>query len=244
MIQIKLLKEQNLKNYTIMEAFPGIGLVGPMAGSYMIEKLKMEYIGHIESDQFPPITTIHHSIPMFPARIYKNEKLKLLLFMSEFTISPLLVYQLALEILAFARKYGAEKIVSVGGMPAQKPVDTIYIASSNSAILKKAQKMGLKAIEEGVVSGVSAALLVGAAEYKIPAFDILVEVNPSITDPKYAEIAIEGLNKVLDIDIDLSELDKEAKIVEAKIREMLSKVKNTHDQYASSSESTGPSMYA
>ncbi len=244
MIQIKILKEQNLKGYTILETFPGIGLVGPMAGSYMIEKLGMEYIGHMESDQFPPIATIHHSIPMFPARLYKSDKMKLLLFMSEFTISPLLVNQLANEVLAFARKYGADKLVSVGGMPSQKPTDTIYIASSNGAVLKKAQKMGIKTIEEGVVSGVSAALLINAAEFKIPAFDILVEVNPSITDPKYAEIAIEGLNKVLGIDIDLSELDKEAKIVEAKIREMLSKVKNTHEQYASSSESTGPSMYA
>ena len=42
MIEIKLFKNYNLSGYTLIDAFPGIGLVGPMAGSYMIEKLEME----------------------------------------------------------------------------------------------------------------------------------------------------------------------------------------------------------
>ena len=32
MIEIKLFKDYNLKNYTLIDAFPGVGLVGPMAG--------------------------------------------------------------------------------------------------------------------------------------------------------------------------------------------------------------------
>ena len=58
MIEIKLFKEQALKGYTLIEGFPGAGLVGPMASSYIIEKLGMEYIGKIESEQFPPIAVI------------------------------------------------------------------------------------------------------------------------------------------------------------------------------------------
>ncbi len=246
MIEITMNKDQHLNGYTIIEAFPGIGLVGPMAGSYMIEKLNMEYIGRIESELFPPIAAIHNSTPMFPARIYKSDKYKLLLFISEFTIPPVLVHQLSDELLAFARKYSILQIISVGGMPAQKPGNTIYITSCDKDILKKATRTGIKPISEGVVAGVSAGILIKAPQYKIPAINVLVEVNPNLTDPIYAEIAISGLNKILDIDIDLSELDKEAKEVETKIKEMLKKVKDTHDTYASSDSISdqGPSMYA
>ena len=244
MIEIKLFKEQELKGYTLIEGFPGAGLVGPMASSYIIEKLGMEYIGKIESEQFPPIAAIHNSKPMSPARIYKSEKTKLIIFLSEFTIPSQLVNPLADEVLAFARKYGIAKIISVGGMPAQKLSDTVYVASSNPDILKKAQTKGIKPITEGVVAGVSASLIVKSQEYNIPSLEILVEVNPSIMDPKYAELAITGVNKLFDTNIDLSELDKEAKEVEAKIRDILKKVKTSHQNYANAEESAGPSMYA
>ena len=44
MINIKIFKKKDLKNYTLIEGFPGLGLVGPMAISYIIEKLGMDYI--------------------------------------------------------------------------------------------------------------------------------------------------------------------------------------------------------
>ncbi len=246
MIAIKITNDKGLKGYTLIEAFPGIGLVGPMAGSYMVEKLGMDYIGYIDSELFPPIASIHNATPMRPARIYKSDKYKFLLLISEFTIPPMLVYPLADEILAFARKYSLQRIVSVGGMPSQKPGDIIYVASSDKELLKKAAKSGIKAIQEGVVAGVNAALLVKSQDYGISTFDVMAEVDPRITDPKYAETAIEGLNELLDMDIDLEELDKEAKEVEAKIRELLKKVRESHEQYAQgdASPETGPSMYA
>ncbi len=42
MIEIILNKQQSVSGYNLIEAFPGIGLVGPMAGSYMIEKLNLD----------------------------------------------------------------------------------------------------------------------------------------------------------------------------------------------------------
>ena len=72
----------------------------------------------------------------------------------------------------------------------------------------------------------------------------MAEVNPQIMDPKYAETALIGLNKIIDIDIDLKDLEAEARIVETKIRDMLKKMKETPEHYNKSTEATGPSMYA
>ena len=244
MIEIKLFKNCDLKDYTLIDAFPGVGLVGPMAGSYMIEKLKMEYIGYIDSDEFPPIAAIHYSVPMFPARIYRDEKYKLLVAMSEFVIPAGTVYSLSRELLAFVRKNGISKTISISGMPSQKPSDVAYITSPDQNVIKKAVKLGLKTISEGVVAGVGAVLMTNSNQYKVESMNILVEVNPQMMDPKYAEIAILGLNKLTDINIELKDLEEEAKVVESKMRDVLKKMRETPEHYNKSAEATGPSMYA
>ncbi len=246
MMQIRLFKDESLEGYTVLEAFPGVGLVGAMAGSYIIEKLGMEYIGTVESDFFPPITAVHDGVPMFPSRIYKSEKLKLVLFMAEFQIPINGIRQLAQEMLSFAKKYSISGMVSVGGIPSNKPTENIYVVS-NGDIGKISSQTGISSMGDGLIAGVSASLLNYSKDYGISATDILVEINPSIMDPKYAELAITGLNKLLGIDIDLSELHKEAKIVEAKIREMLKKIKEHQDQIGPAAAPLPPtdqSMYA
>ncbi len=244
MIEIKLFKDYNLKNYTLIDAFPGVGLVGPMAGSYMIEKLKMEYIGYIDSNEFPPIAAIHYGTPMFPARLYKDDKYKLIVAMSEFVIPAGTVYELSRELLAFVRKNGISKTISISGMPSQKPSENVFITSPDGETLKKAAKLGMKTISEGVVAGVGAVLMTNSNQFKVESMNILVEVNPQMMDPKYAEIALRGLNKLINIDIELKSLQEESKIVEAKMRDVLKKVKETPEHYNKAAEATGPSMYA
>ncbi len=243
MMQIKLFDEKNLKGYTLIEGFPGAGLVGPMAASYIIEKLNMKYIGYIDSDLFPPITAVHDGVPMFTARIYEDDKNKLAVVLSEFTIPTNAVHDLGLELLSFVRKYGIAKIISIGGMPSQQLSNDAFVIASQKDLFDRAVKLGLKPIEEGVIAGVSAVLLTGASQLSIPMVDILVEVNPEIMDPKYAEIAINALNKLINTQIDLSELEKETKEVESKVREILKKAKETHDHYNKAAEAVEPPTY-
>ncbi|MDE1860986.1 MAG: proteasome assembly chaperone family protein [Candidatus Micrarchaeota archaeon] len=244
MIEIKLFKDCNLSGYTLIDAFPGAGLVGPMAGSYIIEKLGMEYIGYIDSDAFPPIAAIHGGMPMFPARLYKDDKYKIALVISEFVIPSDVIYQLSRELLAFVRKNRIAMVISLSGMPAQKQSTNAFIASPNAGLVDKAAKQGLKKIDEGVVAGVGAILMTNSEQFNVISANILVEVNPQLMDPKYAEIAIEGLNKIIGTNIDLKALDEEAKVVEAKIKEMLKKMKESPEHYNNAAEATGPSMYA
>jgi Archaeal enzymes of ATP-grasp superfamily len=244
MIGIKFFEEINLNGYILIEGFPGAGLVGAMANSYMIEKLGMKYVGYIDSESFPPIAVIHNAVPMFPVRIYADRDRKILAMISEFTIQTELVHELGYELIDFVRKTGIKEIVSIGGIPAEKPSDDAFIVSTNENILKNAIAAGIKPIEDGVVAGVSAVLLANSSVLDIPIIDILVEVNPEITDPKYAEIALSSLKKIINLEIDLSELEKETKIVEAKIRQMVKKAKISHESYKNATDTSGPSMYA
>ena len=95
-----------------------------------------------------------------------------------------------------------------------------------------------------MVAGVGAVLMTNSDQFKVVSMNILVEVNPQLMDPKYAEVAILGLNKLININIDLKDLEEEAKVVEEKMREMLRKMKETPEHYSKAAEATGPSMYA
>jgi len=92
---------------------------------------------------------------------------------------------------------------------------------------------------------VSALLLMKAALDKGNDICIMVPVHQNIADPAYAEIAITSLNKLMNLNIDITDLDKEAKIVQAKIKEIISKHKESHESYKKAVDDTsGPSMYA
>ena len=106
----------------------------------------------------------------------------------------------------------------MSGMPSQKPTENAFITSHDQEVIKKAEKLGIKQVSEGVVAGVSALLLTGSKQYNVPALDILVEVNPTVMDPVYAEVALKRAQQAARHDIDLSELAEEAKEVEVKDR--------------------------
>lgn len=243
MIQIKLFEEEKLNGYTLIEGFPGAGLVGPMANSYMIERLSMKYIGYIESDAFPPIAAVHNGTPMFPVRIYKDDRYKIVVVISEFTIPLEVIRQLGDEIVNFVRKQGIKEVISISGMPVQKPGDNAYAIASTKALMDKAKNAGINPINEGVVAGVSALILSYGMLFNLPVLDILVQVDPAIMDPKYAVIAITNLKKIINIEINTAELEKESKLVETKVREILKNTRDSHESYKNAVDATGPSTY-
>ena len=246
MIEIRLFEERNLKGYTLVEGFPGAGLVGPMAISYIIDKLNMKYIGFMEGENFPPLVSVHKNEPMPPIRIYCAEKEKIVTIFAEFALTIDMVSEISNVVYNFIRKNGITTIYSIGGIPDQTDQGnrTPFVITSNISYIKAAQNAGLKPVEEGVATGVSALLLLKATMDKLQDINIMVPVQQNIIDPIYAEVAINSINKLMNLNIDVTELDKEAKMVEAKIKELINRHKETLETHKKAVDSTGPSMYA
>ncbi len=247
MINIRLAQKPNLKGYTVLEGFPGAGLVGPMAISYIVEKLEMDYIGSIDSDSFPPLIAIHNNMPMPPVRIYASEKYKLVTVLAEFAIPIDITHELSTKFYDFIKTQGITRIISISGIPSQQSNidnEVIFGVGSTDQIRKEITKSGIKMVGEGVATGVSALILMNAAMEGIPDINVLIPVDPNILDPKYAELAIKSINKLANLKVDVSELDKEAKEVEAKIRELVKRNKEVQDVHKRVVDEAGPSMYA
>ncbi len=248
MVEIRLNKSIDFKGMTFVEGFPGAGLVGPMTISYMIEKLKPVYIGYIEGDELPPIMSVHSGTPMPSIRLYYSKEGRFVCILSEYSIPPELVYPISDKIIKFVRDGGFSEIISIGGMPVrdgdEKYLDTVFSISSNDKCAARTVKIGMKRVNEGVSTGIGAVLMLKSVEDKIDNINILVPVRDGITDPKYAELAIQNINNLMKLEIDVTELEKEAKMVEAKINELIEKNKSAHQTLKGEPDQAGPSMYA
>lgn len=250
MIKIRLNKNVDLENYTFLEGFPGVGLVGAMSISYIIEKLEMEYIGYLESKEFPPLISIHETIPMPPVRIYISEKYKLISIFAEFSIPIELTYELADEIFQFIKDQKISKIISISGIPINKNTNeneldknNVFFVASDKKLVKQIENSEIKPISEGISSGINALLLFKAVSNNIDAINILIPIDPAVVDPKYAESAIKTINKLLELEIDTQELAREAKQAESKIQTIIKKGKETHKQLKKAIDEAEPSMY-
>ena len=71
-MEVKLWKKP--KNCTIIEGFPGFGLVGTIASEFLIEHLKTEQIGKILFDDMPAMVAIHENKVVEPLGIFYNQK--------------------------------------------------------------------------------------------------------------------------------------------------------------------------
>lgn len=238
-VKIILDKKVNIENYILIEGFPGIGLVGTIAAGYIIEKRKMEVIGHIVSDKFPPMVTIHQGKPFYPARIYMDKKTKFCVLLSEFVVPTITVNSLADEILKFAKQNKIKQIISLAGMTSAKEKEEeakIFGIVSNTEMENYLKKKNVTFIKEGVTTGVSGVLIAKCATENFPAATLLVASKYGYPDPRAAALLIEQLDRIVGLRVDTKDLLAEAGKIEERVRKLLTQIKKGGTTYKKAEE--------
>ena len=125
--------KNNFKGYTLIEGFPGMGLVGTIAAKYIVEKCGLEYAGYIDSDIFLPVIRVHEGMPIRPARIYVDRKRKVAVLISEQVISKQFTNMVAKKTAQWIEQKGFAELVSLSGVqatPGSGQREIIYLISS------------------------------------------------------------------------------------------------------------------
>lgn len=245
MIEIKLIKNVKLNRPYFIEGLPGLGLVGTVAATYLVQKLNMEYIGYVRSKDFPPLVAIHDYKPYYPIRIYYSKKYNLIAMLSEFIIPMNMVQEMSEALLAFIKKYKIRGVISLGSITIKGEQDTVYVITSEHKKLAKKIKdiPDVEIIKEGATTGVTAMLLAEGMMQKIPVISLLAEAHSEYVDPKGASMVLNVLNELLGMDINTKELDKEAKEIDRQMKNIIEKGKRVQKRYKEIEKGSLESMY-
>ncbi|MFH1586281.1 MAG: PAC2 family protein [Candidatus Diapherotrites archaeon] len=243
-VDIVEFKSKSLKGYTLIEGFPGMGLVGTIGAKYLVEKMEFRKYGYISSNIFIPIIRIREGKPVYPSRIFINEKKKLVAIISEQIIPNQFLDDFARAIIKWVKQKGISRVVSLSGIQSygKEAKGDVYGIAANEKSKKILRKAKIDLIQEGITSGISALILLDLKTTNIEAFSILSNIS-SVADYQAASRVIETLNKIIGLKIDVKPLLKEAKNTEKELREYMDNLKKTQDNMQRM-EPQGPSYTA
>lgn len=226
-------RRNNFNGYTLLEGFPGYGLVGTIAVNFLVEKLNMEMIGFIESPLFPPVAAIHGGRPYPPLRLYKSDKHKLVVILSEFVMDRKVIKSVSDMVYDWCEQAGIKRIISLGGISIRGKQDEVFCISSDPNEEKMFEKMGITPIREGATTGMNALLLIRATTGgKIPVVSLLAEAKPDYVDPLGAAMVLTSLSDYIGLKVDTTELVREAMVIESKLRQAMDAAKKAEKAYA------------
>lgn len=237
---IKEISTPKIKNPIFIAAWPGMGEVAYRSVLFLKEVMEFKMFAKLDAeDFFRPSAIIAEKgivdLPTLPAGIFYYAKGKgspdVILFLGE--AQPPLEHaeELSLAIVNFVKKYKAKFIFTFAAKP--EPIDhksdsAIWIAATHPEVLKDFEKLHLKVLEEGQISGLNGIILGIAKRKGLKGACLLGEIpfyTVQIENPKACTNILKVINGYLKLNLNLSPLADRAKFIESEIEKLISYLK-------------------
>ena len=215
------------KKPVIITGFQGVGLIGTLSAQYMAQKLGFEQIGFVDSEGVPPMALLVNGKIMNPVKIYTNKDHDIIIIESELSIPRKIIYELSETIAKWAKKIKAKEIVCLEGInvPEEERDFDIFGMSTDKKLMALLISKGVKKLENGIIIGMSAALMLKSMQYNVNATCLMIESRRSFPDGYAAAELLKALGIIYNFKIDVNELKKQASDFEKKIQKVLTHFK-------------------
>ena len=228
--------EVDLKEPLVILGFAGPGLVGGIAVTHVIDRLKMREIAHLRSRYIPPAVVFMNGKLRHPLRIYSNDEGKLCAIVCELPLRSDGLYPIASALLDWIEEKGVKELVVLEGIPVRgipKKRKSFCVAEPEK--LKKCEDEGLELLSAGIIHGVAGSILNECLTRKITGVAFLTPAVAFMPDPEGAATLIKTLNNVYDLNVDTNELLSKAE----DIRQRLKEVAKRHQKMRKAEEKRG-----
>jgi len=217
-----------VKNPILIEGLPGVGNVGKLAVEHLIEMLKAKKFAEIYSKDFPPQVFINTdgTVKLVNNEFYywkakkKNQRDLLLLTGDYQGLSAQGQYELVETILDVIEDLGVKEMYTLGGYGLGHEIDkpAVLFAVTKKTMVNDIRKLGAvfrKNEPGGGIIGASG-LLLGLGQLRgINGVCFMGETPGYLVDPKSAKAVLKILSKITNVTVDLSQLERKAKEIEA-----------------------------
>jgi uncharacterized protein len=212
---MRLILTKKPKNVTIIEGFPGFGLIGTIATEFLLEHLQTEKIGIVEIDDIPAMVAIHQNKVIEPISIHYNKANNMVL-VHAINIGKNMGWKVAEVICQLAKELTAKEIISLEGVGSPTAEAGRVFYYSNSPKMAKRMEGVANPLMEGIIVGVTGALL--AKSTKTPLTALFAEARSGLPDSKAAAHIIQALDSYTGLKIDPKPLLKQAAMFEQKLK--------------------------
>ncbi len=223
---MKLVLKKKPKNVTIVVGFPGFGLIGTIAIEFLLEHLQAEKIGTIEMDEVPAMIAIHQNKVVEPVSLHYNKKYNLVL-VHAINVGKDLGWKVSDVISQLAAELSAKEIIALEGVGSPNPGNKVFYFSTKTGLASKKLTGKANPLSEGIVVGVTGALL--AKDMKVPIVALFAEAQSGLPDSKAAAEIIKALDAYTGLDVDPKPLLKQAEQFEQKLKGILQKGKKAEE---------------
>jgi len=192
MAQFTEVKPAALSTPTLVEGFPGVGLVGKIAADHLVETFEMSHHANLHCEGLPAVVGYDGGDRSLraPVRLYADEERDLLALQSDVPVAPGAARSVA-ECLGAT--LGDEVTpLYLSGIPAERDESppAVYGAATGGLEGRLADADIDAPPEPGIVSGPTGALLARALERDDPAAGIVAESDPQFPDPAAAQAVL------------------------------------------------------
>lgn len=238
MDDIKILKKIDLPNPVMIAGWPGMGSVALGVVDYLRRKLDATKFAEIRLD---PATTIDSvvvdgglaKLPPTPKNLfYYTKKPDLVICQGEAQLTGPYGIKLLGRVLDLASEIRVKSIYTGAAYPlpiSYKDDPEIYGAANKKHLLSALQKLRIRPMEGGHISGLNGLVLGLAEERGIDAACFLATMPQyaiSLPNPKASRAIIDALQKILGFKVSLQEMDEYVKDMDEKMALIEDKVKD------------------
>jgi uncharacterized protein len=194
MAHVDVIEAVDVEDPTLVEGFPGAGLVGNIAADHLVSELGMTAYANVHCAELPRVAVYDESATLrTPVRLYADAGRDLVVLRSDVPVTPDAAASVARCLDGWYDEHGATPVY-LSGLPAETDDDppALYgVATGDGrAILERA---GIDVpVEMGVVSGPTGALLARAVETGRTAAGLIVETDPRFPDPEAASVLLQS----------------------------------------------------
>jgi len=219
--EVRYYQQPELSNAVMVCGLPGIGSVAWLAVNHLQKELHAQLFAEVFSPMFSPKVWLSEDgvVGLMKGEFHfwknKSGSPDLVLFTAnEQPYSPEGQYELAEVALDLALKFGAGRVITMGGMATDRLSDPprVYAGATDAGLVKELEGFGAVKLAGGAITGTNGLIFGLAKPKKIPAVCLLAETPGYLSlDANGAKAALALFSRILNVSVDLTALEKQAK---------------------------------
>lgn len=209
----------------VIGGFVGATLVGILSARYIIEHLNLHQVAHVRSHHIPPVAVFVGGKLRHPFRIYKDDKGKVIIMISEVPIEDKSLYEVSSALMNWLEKKDPAEIVILDGAPVQgMPSDRKTYCVTEEERLESLKSKGIEVAESALITGIGGSILNECLIRKVHGTSLLTYMSATFPDPGAVLSLVQTLNLLFDLKI-------ETKVLEEEVTKLHQDMSAVMDQY-------------